>query len=269
MVFKSRLAISTLIAATVALQGCNSIYGPVRPIQAGKLGGISSCPPKAKITTSSSNSPILERLFAEKACASLLATGDGKKEGDEEKAKQMFEAGVMLVHARCNDFFAQKAGTQVVTNTAFDSIAPVVALLTGILSITNFQNADRRKDYESALAFGSVAVVSGLKVYEENFLFGTDNIASVRNLTVSALDEQAQRVRSLKGEQTFYTAAKYVVQNQMICTPGEIRDRVKNAIEAKKITFTTRDVSTLAGIPADNIRETQDEGKVGDPLYEN
>jgi hypothetical protein len=237
---KTRMLI-VATALAVLLQGCsstrNSFYGPIKPIGGGYIGGQTSC---EGFTASAAN---LEEHFRGNACASLASPDD------KLLAKRMYESGFALVHARCNDFFNQKAGTQLGINTAFDSIAPVVALLTGILSIVNFKNDARRADYESALAFGSVAVVSGLKVYESNFLFAAENVESVRELTVSAINTHANGVRALDNP-TFYTSAQYVIQNQTICTPGHIRDLVKRAITDKRFTAVARDTQEILGVPA-------------------
>lgn len=164
----------------------------------------------------------------------------------------MLEAGFSLVSARCNDFFAQKNGTQLGVRTAFDAVAPVVALLTGILSITNFSNAQERKDRESVLAFGSVALMAGLKIYESNFLFSADNIENVRELTTTALNTHAQAVRKLTGH-TFDTSLSYLIEHQMYCTPSKIRDLAEGAIangRIKAVDRNTGDELASAGDPA-------------------
>jgi hypothetical protein len=232
--FMKILGMATLTLSAVLLSACgttrNSIYGPERPIQAGKIGGYESCTGFEKHKDDS-----LEAHFRASACASM-ANAD-----DNTKAKAMFESGARLVHARCNDFFAQKAGTQTGINTAFDSVVPIVSLLTGILSISNVADG-RRSDYESALAFGSAAVTSGLKIYESNFLFAAENIESVRKLTVDTLNQHASTFRSELDPEThtFYTSTQYVIENQMICTPGRIRELVSGAIETKKYKFSPR-----------------------------
>ena len=222
------------IALLASLSACgtvrNSLYGPLRPIQAGTIGGKSSCEGAAKGVDIS-----LEQHFRAKACASM------KDPRNSDLALAMFESGSQLVNARCNDFFAQKAGTQTTVNTAFDLVPPVVALLTGILSITDFESDENRQDYESALAFGSAATVAGLKVYEKNFLFSAENTESVRKLTIDTLSQHANTVRNLKsGSHSFYTSTQYVIENQMICTPGRMRDLVSGAIETKRYKFSPR-----------------------------
>ncbi|WP_432201234.1 hypothetical protein ACRAQ7_03220 [Erythrobacter sp. W53] len=224
-----------ILTGSVTLSGCshtaNSFYGPPRPIQAGKIGGENKCPAEPVNIESES----LESHFRAKACLSL------KKPMDHVRAEAMYEAGFRLVHARCNDFFAQKAGTQLGINTAFDSVAPIVALLTGILSISNVADS-RRRDYESALAFGSTALTAGLKVYETNFLFAAENTESVRKLTVDTLNQHANSVRTKFSEDShsFYTSTQYVIENQMICTPGKMRDLVQGAINNQKFAFSAR-----------------------------
>lgn len=253
-----KISILTLTLSGLLLSGCvgakNSLYGPARPIQAGKIGGFSACSNPAVDPGES-----LEAHFRAKACASMA------RPNDAPLALGMFKSGSRLVHARCNDFFAQKAGTQTGVNTAFDLVPPVVALLTGVLSITDFNNADDRKDYESALAFGSASITSGLKVFEANFLFSAENVESVRKLTVDTLNQHAQTVESLDPKShSFYTSTQYVIENQMICTPGKMRDLVSGAIESKKYKFSPRAIQE--GVSLSSGNDTVKAGSVLDQV---
>ena len=206
------------------VQGCasNSVYGPIRAVQAGNIGGVKSCQSTPRGVA------LLEDRFFTISCQSIAAPTD------EAKARAMLEAGFSLIDARCNDFFAQKVGTQLGVRTVKDTIAPVMALLTGVLAIVDFSSEEKRKDYESILSLGSVAALAGIKVYEDNFLFSADNIDNVRELTTTALKTHAQAARILT-QPSPDTSLQYVIENQMICTPGKIRDLVKGAIANGRI----------------------------------
>lgn len=218
-----KIIFTGLLPIALVLQGCasNSVYGPIRPIKAGNIAGVKSCPaPPRKIA-------LLEDRFSGLACESIAMPDN------DIKAKAMLDAGFSLVTARCNDYFAQKGGTQLGIRTSIDAVAPVIALLTGVLSITSLSSDQKRKNYESALSFGSVAALAGLQVYEDNFLFAADNIDDVRELTTTALKTHALAVKSLD-KLNFDTALQYLIEHQMQCTPGRIKSFVKGAIKNGK-----------------------------------
>lgn len=217
---RGKLLVGSLLFAGLALQGCsqarNSFYGPLRPVQAGQVGSASSC------SENRDGLAWLERRFVEQACASQNSPTD------PSLAKDMFTAGATLVAARCNDYFAQKAGSQTGVRTAGDLVMPIVGLLGGIVSLANMSEA-ARKDWGSALSFGSTAVLAGLKTYEANFLFSANNIENVRTLTTSALMVHSQGVQAAQGL-TFDSSVQYLIEHQMMCTPGSILHRTQEAI---------------------------------------
>lgn len=224
-----KIILVSMMPIVLILQGCasNSFYGPIRPIKAGDIAGVKSCdlePPGVAL---------LEDRFFNIACQSIA------DKSHPAKAKAMLDAGFSLVNSRCNDFFAQKVGTQLGVRTSIDAVAPVISLLTGVLSITSFSNDQKRKSYESALSFGSVAALAGLQLYEDNFLFAADNIDDVRDLTTTALKTHALAVKSL-GSLNFDTSLQYLIEHQMQCTPGRIKSFVKGAIKNGKFTAIDR-----------------------------
>lgn len=228
--------VATLLVSAIGLQGCasmsNSLYGPQRPFQAGKMGGVASCPANA------AGQNFLEDRFVAAACGSASSSLSDA----DSKARAMLEASFSLTNARCTDYFAQKAGTQTGVNTFRSSIAPVLTLLTGVLSIVNFKNdinGSKRADWEQGLSLASTAALAGLTVYEENFLFSAENIDDVRGLTKHAMSEYRTAVLNLQGH-TFDTSVDYTLEYHMICTPGKIKGLVKQAIRDKKITVVDR-----------------------------
>lgn len=226
-------AIIGLTAASLFVQGCgsigNSVYGPKRPFQAGYMGNVKSCP-----GTSPDN--FLEDKFVKLACISA------DDPFNDSKAREMMEASFALTNAQCTDFFAQKAGTQATVETIRSSVAPVLTLLTGVLSIVNFKNdvnGSKRADWEKLLSLSSTATLAGLTVFEQQFLFSADNIDDVRELTMQALSQYKISVRNLQGH-TFYTSVDYVLGYHMNCTPGKIKSLVKQAIKDKKVNVIDR-----------------------------
>lgn len=204
----------------------------MRPFQAGKMGGVTSC----SADGAGPGNSYLEDRFVRLACTSAADTAN------DAKARAMLDASFSMTNSRCVDFFAQKAGTQTGVNTFRSSVAPVLALLTGVLSIVNFKNdanGSKRADWEKGLSLASTATLAGLSIYEENFLFSAENIDDVRGLTKHALDEYKKSVMGLKNH-TFDTAVDYALEYHMICTPGKIKSLVKQAIRDKKIEIVDR-----------------------------
>lgn len=236
--------IPTLAISLIGLQGCsatqNSLYGPTRPFQAGYMGDVKACGENGIRTN------FLEDRFVDLACLSKSTPKN------PIAAVDMLESSFSLTNARCTDFFAQKAGTQTTVNTLRSTVAPVLTLLTGVLSIANFKNdtnGSKRADWEKGLSLASTATLAGLSIYEENFLFSAENIDDVRGLTKHAMAEYRKKVLSLTGH-SFDTSVDYVLEYHMICTPGSIKGLVKSAIKDKKITVVDRGAAAGLGVAA-------------------
>lgn len=233
---RKRAATASAIAL-LSLQACsNTLYGPERPFQAGKMGGITACSP------GNADKGFLANRFLKAACASEALPKD------DTLARVMLDTSFSLTNARCTDYFANKAGSQSELNIARSIVAPALTLLTGILSIINFKNdvdGARRADWEKGLSLASAATLSGLTIWEENFLFSADNIDDVRTLTNSAMSEYRFAVLGLSAH-TFDTNVNYVIEYHMICTPGRIKGMVKQAIKDKKITVVAQTTPTAA-----------------------
>ncbi|WP_448657954.1 hypothetical protein ACPVPU_10830 [Sphingomonas sp. CJ99] len=231
------------VAAALMVQACSySVHGPIRPFQAGYLGDTLSCDDPTGIRTS-----VLEDRFVAAACASAAASSDN------DLAIAMLETSFSMTNARCTDFFADKAGNQARANIVRSSVAPVLTLLTGVLSIVNIKNdvdGEKRADWERGLTLASTATLAGLTVYEENFLFSADNIDDVRGLTKHAMAQYRQTVLRMTNH-TFDTSVDYALEYHMICTPGKIKSLVKQAIKDKKIEVIDRAAQpVVAGVAA-------------------
>lgn len=230
-----------VLASSLALQGCatasNSLYGPQRPFQAGRVGSVTTCAQRA-------GENFLEDRFVDAVCNAVRIDSDSSSTAasKDASARAMLDASFSLTNARCTDYFAEKAGTQTIAKTARSSVAPLLALFTGILSIVNIKNdvnGAKRADWEKGLTLASTATLAGLSIYEENFLFSAENVDDVRTLTKHAMSEYRTSALSLK-DQTFDTAVEYSLEYHMICTPGKIKSLVKKAIQDKKIEVVDR-----------------------------
>jgi hypothetical protein len=169
----------------------------------------------------------LSHHFYDLACSSF------RSPNDPVLARRMIDHGVTVNRMRCNDFFAERAANQMRERVVRGSVAPVSALITGIIGVATFDSdADRERAIE-ILGIGQSATIAGLELYESEFLFGSDNINSVRTLTMRALDAHGASI--LNENVGFYGAARHLIDHQMICTPANILELSQTAIREGRI----------------------------------
>jgi hypothetical protein len=232
----SKSIVAALIGTLLTTACGNTVYGPRRLIQGGYVDDGDDvvqrhCPaerPSAREVT-----PInLTYEFHDRACDSL------RDPGDPTLAGRMMDAGITLNRMRCNDFFAERAGNQTRERILRGTIAPVSALITGIIGIVDFDTDAGRQEAIQILGIGESATIAGLELYESEFLFGAANVNSVRTLTMRAADEHAAGI--LAQSVGFYTAARHLIDHQMICTPANILELAQAAIREGRIAPATR-----------------------------
>jgi hypothetical protein len=152
----------------------------------------------------------------------------------EAAKKEFLRAGSMLVYTRCSDFFQRMGRNQGRSRVARDYIAPVVALLSGVLAFHDFgEDSDSEQNILEALTLGSNFATAALDIHDRHFLFGADNIDSVREMTLNALSKHRVTVmdRDLK---SLDDAVEYLIDNQTICTPPHILRLARAAIANSK-----------------------------------
>ena len=120
---------------------------------------------------------------------------------DDQPYRNLASAGFGLVKTYCSDFFRRKGEAQKWMRFGTDAVAAAGALATGVLAITG----------TSALAVSIVALstttaAGSISIYEKNFLFGAENIDSVRVLTLNALSSNAARAMTVEGPWDFQFA---------------------------------------------------------------
>jgi hypothetical protein len=248
---KRRATPVALLAATILVGGCgNSVNGPRRVVQTGYLdngaprqGGLryscpqpgptvtpspSPTPPPSPTATIDSNGINLVYDFNRLACASI------NDRSNSAAAYAMMDGGFTLTRLRCNDFFAQRGGNQMRARIWRGAIAPVSAVVAGIISLVNFSDGERT-DAIQILGITQAATVAGFELYEREFLFDADNVNSVRQLVMRALDEHASTAMDspIRG---FNHAVRHMMDNQMICTPANILDLVRASIAGGQVT---------------------------------
>ena len=222
----------TAAASVVLLSGCGTtVYGPRRLIAVGQIDSgpgvvARNCPATPPARPAMTRIDLPENFY-DKACVSLRA------ENDSIKAREMMDAGITLTRMRCNDFFAERAGHQTQERVFRRSVAPVSAVLTGIIGLIAFKTDAGRQQAIQILGIGQSATIAGLELYESEFLFGSANVNSVRTLTMRALDEHARLI--LDTRVAFYGAARHLIDHQMICTPANILELSQSAIREGRI----------------------------------
>jgi hypothetical protein len=149
-------------------------------------------------------------------------------------ARQMTVDGFNLVHDYCAEFFRTSGRNQQWLNVAKDLTTVIGTAATGILALSSPANATAA----GAVALGTATAYNGVDLYTRNFLFGADNIESVRVLTMNALAAHKSFVLPSPDltTWTFGGAAEAINDHQAICTTASIRALVVAAINSGTVT---------------------------------
>jgi hypothetical protein len=158
-----------------------------------------------------------------------------KAQNDPVKQRAFLNAGFALIQARCNEYILAKSDHQRQVNVWRDTFAPITALLTGVVSLAS-KGGDTNSDYLTALSLGTSAASAGFSIYEQRYLFGAENVNSVRLLIQTALADNAAEAATTPNAKLDYSqTVTHLINNQAVCSPGHILQLVHEAIEAGKI----------------------------------
>lgn len=226
-------SIPAAVALLLLTSGCASLGGP--PAIVGPEGAL-------KAPAAATDSHLGKRF--EKAFTQAAATDDAAT------ALAMLRSGFSLVDANCNLFFQRAGKNQRTARIARDAIAPITAILTGVLAIQDFSNRPGRKEnILQAITLATAGSSAALDIYEAHFLFGSDNIDSVQTQTLTAL--AVHRQAALGAPPTgFDGAVTTLMQNQNICMPPTILSRVKAAIKNSPLAATNAQGQVIGGTSA-------------------
>jgi hypothetical protein len=150
----------------------------------------------------------------------------------------MMDSGFALASAHCDSFFRDMEILQRDASIGRDMVAPIISTLTSLIALRGF-SAEKSDDYLAALALGSNVALAGIDAVDKHFLFDTDNVREVRELTFKALSASEQELRS-RGATTFDTAFRQLTSHQTICSPASILDLTKRAIRAGEVVANSR-----------------------------
>lgn len=216
----SRALLVFLLAGPVS--GCYSLSGPPQIINASGIVNHPATAPNARTANLKSNFAYAANKAANSSTTSKLAVDE------------MVDTGVLLVRSNCADFFRRMSIIQRESRISRDMIAPIVSVLSGMVTLRNFNN-DKNGDYLQAFGLGSSVAIAGLDIADKHFLFGADNIHEVQELTFKALVAH-QTALLRKDDLNFERAVEHLIDHQIICTPASILNLTKKAIAAGTVT---------------------------------
>lgn len=205
-------------AMSLALAGC----AETGPLPVYSQAGVAS-PPQG-VTQYPNANPLANFQIAAQTAQSSPTTAN---------YKNFMRSGFALIYIRCNEYFDQKGTDQANENLIRDSIAPLTAVITGILALHTYGDPANADHDISLLTLGGTTAVAGLDIYSKHFLFGADNIESVRQMTNEELNAHAQKALEMQPG-SIEEAALQITDNQRICIPSHILSSTRSAIAAGK-----------------------------------
>lgn len=168
----------------------------------------------------------------------------------KEKQLRFMEIGFELINLSCNTYIEGKVNRQRTINVWRDAFAPITALATGIIALTD-KGDTIDHDALTALALFTSVTSSGFEIYEQRYLFGAKNVDNVRRLVLRAQLTHAQEAIAFdKDTITYWKAVRRLAENQMVCSPGSILEMVSKAIETGEITAAPMIAAKGAGTAA-------------------
>lgn len=219
----------SLLVAIIALEGCGTTtQGPVRIVTS--EGAVGS-------TVTGWTTKFVEAETASQATPE-----------DTTKAALMLNRGFSLVKANCSSFFDSAGNTQRWIIFARDTVAAVGTLATAVMALHHAGG-----NAVANVAFATGATVTGLDLYTRNFLFAAENIDSVRDLVLRALDVHSAAVLQI-GSMPYGSVLTALMDNQNICAPTHINALAKEAIKKGNVV-----VMDGAGDGPASITRLQDE----------
>lgn len=222
---KTRSFSVLIVASGIVLSGCTTTRGPQPIVSSTGVVANASATGVAAIFMESEQRAFNARLAI----------------GSTTEAKAMMKDGFELIYASCSDFFQSAGQSQKWLIVSRDAIGAIGTLTAGLMALHEYSQTA-----VANVALGTGAAFAGLDIYTKNFLFGAENIDSVRELTLNALAAHRQKVESLTIELTYPSATRYLLDNQEICSPMKITSLARQAIRKGNVVATTDPPTTPA-----------------------
>jgi hypothetical protein len=190
---------------------------------------------------------------AESASLNVTAESMAKKISAEAAAAlRMRRIGFEYVQQNCRDFFATAGENQKWLYFSRDAVGALGTLATTIISMRGGSKAA----VETAALITGIGY-TGIDVYTKNFLFSAENISSVEEMIVRALEVNEDDILKRSVPISYGDAAISIMDHQTICSPIKIASLVKEAIKKAEIipVATNSGLTTLESIQDANARQ--------------
>jgi hypothetical protein len=208
------IRIVSAAAAALLLGGCYSMQGSERIL--GRDGTVTEAVPDGAIFRSDFDAAFRHRKTSPDVPQNMV--------------KAMLSSGFTHIYSYCDNYFDLMGTNQRRSRIMRDSVAPISALITGVLALHNFEkNPGKKEDLLALLGLATGATASVLDIYDEHMLFGAENIGAVEKLTEAALTEHSSTVLAFKTV-TFDAAVRHLLDNQSHCSPQHILSLTREAI---------------------------------------
>ena len=140
----------------------------------------------------------------------------------ERAYRTLLREGLGLIRANCADFFRERGDRQQTVNFLRDVVAIGGTTAGSIVGVSGGSVLAM-----TIIALTGATLYGGLDVYTKNFLFGVENIESVRTLTMQTLSDNASQLMAAPPPLSFQGVAGALADNQDICKPSSIAAAVR------------------------------------------
>jgi hypothetical protein len=153
--------------------------------------------------------------------------------------------GMTAVYGNCSDFFLDAGEHEKYIGFTRDAVAVAGSLAAGIMALSSASSSA-----VATVALTTGTLYSSLDVYTKNFLFGAENIDSVRALIMNVLDVHQKAVLEDTAPWTFDNAVKVILDHQDLCRPSAIVNYVRAAIKNGHLDASKPSAETESAIAA-------------------
>lgn len=242
-------AIRTILITTlcIGLSGCYSMRGPLRPITRDGF-------PNQKLESHKVNISLFQNDFdlAYRQRGGKLRPGETIAPGDVP-IKNMMKSGFLYNYTFCQDFFDEMGHNQRNSKVIRAALPSIVTLVTGVIGLQSFTDDPTGKEkLVQGLALASGAATAVLNIYDEHFLFGSENIQVVQTMTLKALQAHSNAVL-MQQNITFEDGTKALIDNQDQCSPQAILALARTAMRDANLVGVNQSSQT-AGAAPDNTK---------------
>jgi len=230
-----------VVTAAMLLSGCSGM-GP-RPVLV--RAGVVDDEVRRNVMTSGPIYNFVQAELAARPYSSETSSATGvrpaiRNPDDPGAIRDMLDNGFTAIYASCDDFF-RSAGRDQTRLLVFRDIILALSSMAGTaLSLIDRDDEMGGRGNENALAaltLGSTALMTGVDIYTQRFLFGAENIDAVRELTMRALETHRNAVlfptdRNVTPPATYDRVLVHLMDNQAKCSPRAISRLAREAIAA-------------------------------------